>query len=896
MKKGCKTVILALLSGAISAALVLVILWKTLPQWLPTVAKRWLPQGTQLAVSSSPRWSAGAWHLPDVRYLADGCALAAAQDITLDKRRDGWFLNLGQLNIDTSCLSKLPAGKGSGSPLSLPDIQKQLPRGQLHIAKLTITPWQQYAGDLQLINDGQAQKLHYSGSALSFDAGLDNHSRLVINSLSLMPPGGSEPLQLSGELTVPADLASLPLQGELRGAVRIASVPHPLDISLRWQDQQGELRLVEQGETLPLVSLPWSLGDKQITITQGQWRWPYATQPLAGGVNLTLDNWSDNLNQTTLSGRLNVLTQGHNGKANAVLTLGPGRVGLLDSDINFQLTGQANLPQVSLSASFPATLTGSILNPLIALHSGALLRAWGRPTPTLNLRDARWPLAGVKVSAAGVSGPLQAIVKGQDSYWGAIDLHLNGKAQDFWPDKGNWRFNYWGNGSLPPLDGNWDVSGKGVWHDNLLTLAQLTAGFNRLRYGLIDVNAPRLTLTQPIVWQRPVPERYASQLPTSRPDFSGELSLVAKRITFDNGGYLPPAALRLAFKGDSPMNIALRGQLEALPIGPIRLMGRWDGTRLRGQGWWPKQDLTVFQSLLTPDLNIKLRSGSFYAQSAFSAARGQGFIAGGHAVVKQGSMWLKDGDMSGLDFSLSYRLKNQLWQFGTKSPVSLKIGELNNLFPMQNITAELQGSYPWSEQSPLRLTNVGMDALLGHVSLSALRLPQHDAAVLKLQKIDLSALLTALKPKQLAMSGKINGELPLYVDNPHWLIHNGWIANDGGLTLRLDPDFAAAIAAGNIANGLVIKLLQYLEISRSDAKVSLDNLGQLTMAAQIDGVNNVDHQKREIRLNYTHQENVFELWRSLRFGDSLQESLQQQLSAPQQSAAVGKDNELRNQQ
>lgn len=894
MRKGSKYLIFTLLSGVVGIALVLVILWKTLPQWLPTVAQRWLPQGTQLQLTSAPRWSEGAWRLPDVRYLAQGCVLAAAQGIVLNKPSDGWHLSLQQLNVDTSCLSKLPAGKGSASPLSLSDIQKQLPRGQLHIAQLTISPWQQYAGDLLLINDQQAQKLHYTGPALNFDATLDKQSRLVINSLSLMPPGGGEPLQLAGEITLPADLASLPLQGELRGAVRIAAVPQPLTISLRWQDQQGELRLVEQGQTLPLVSMPWTLGDKQITITQGQWRWPYATQPLAGGLNLTLNNWSDNLNQATLSGRLNVLTQGHNGKANAVLTLGPGRIGLLDSEINFQLTGQANLPKVSLSASFPATLTGSILNPLIALHSGALLRAWGSPTPTLNLHDARWPLAGVKVSAAGVSGPLQAIVRAQDSYWGAIDLHLNGKAQDFWPDKGNWSFNYWGKGSLPPLGGKWDVSGKGGWHDNNLMLAQLSAGFNRLRYGLVDVEAPRLTLTQPIVWQRPVPDRYRAQLPASAPDFSGELSLVAKRIAFDNGGYLPPALLQLAFKGDSPMNIALKGQLEALPIGPIRLMGRWDGARLRGQGWWPKQDFTVFQSLLTPDLNIKLRSGSFYAQSAFSAARGQGFIAGGHAVVNQGSMWLKDGDMSGLDFSLSYRLKNQRWQFGTKSPVSLKIGELNNLFPMQNITAELQGSYPWSESSPLRLTNVGMDALLGHVSLSALRLPQHDAAVLKLQKIDLSALLTALKPKQLAMSGKVNGELPLYVDNPRWLIHDGWIANDGGLTLRLDPDFAAAIAAGNIANGLVIKLLQYLEISRSTAKVSLDNLGQLTMAAQVEGVNNVDHQKREIRLNYTHQENVFELWRSLRFGDSLQESLQQQLSASQQPAAVGKDNELRN--
>ncbi len=68
------------------------------------------------------------------------------------------------------------------------------------------------------------------------------------------------------------------------------------------------------------------------------------------------------------------------------------------------------------------------------------------------------------------------------------------------------------------------------------------------------------------------------------------------------------------------------------------------------------------------------------------------------------------------------------------------------------------------------------------------------------------------------------------------------------------------------------------------------------MAAQIKGVNNIDHQKREIDLNYTHQENVYQLWRSLRFGDNLQEELQQQLSATNQFAPATKDIELRKEQ
>ncbi|MDI4701967.1 hypothetical protein MJI37_25605, partial [Salmonella enterica subsp. enterica serovar Cerro] len=37
----------------------------------------------------------------------------------------------------------------------------------------------------------------------------------------------------------------------------------------------------------------------------------------------------------------------------------------------------------------------------------------------------------------------------------------------------------------------------------------------------------------------------------------------------------------------------------------------------RGQAWWPKQSLIVFQPLLPPDWKMTLREGSLYAQVAF---------------------------------------------------------------------------------------------------------------------------------------------------------------------------------------------------------------------------------------------------------------------------------------
>ena len=854
----------------VSTAILLLVLWQTLPRWLPRVISHWLPQGSQLVLQGKPHWRQGALQLDGARFLAQDCLLAAVGPTRLAYQQGRWELISDKLNVDTACLSKLPAADASSAPLALDQLQKQLPLLDVTIKDFAVVPWQYYAGKLQIHSSAEGQRLQYQGPNIQVDALLDPQQQLTLNGLTITAPDSPQPLHLTGKIAIPLDLDSIPAQGALQGEMQTGYLDKPLLLDMRWQQQQGVLTLTEKGENKPLATLPWEINAQQVSIKQGEWRWPYSQQPLNGGVNIALHDWSKGFDETQISARLNVITDGHNGKGNAVLTLGPGKVGLTDSDLRFQLTGQANLSDFSMTASIPGIVSGTILNPTLVLQSGSLLRLWGNATPEMKLEEARLPLAGVKVTAAGITGRLQAIINASDSYWGRFKLHLDGKAQDFWPDHGNWQWRYWGNGQLPPLQAAWDVAGSGSWQDSTLILDRLSTGFDRLKYSMVTVDAPRLSLSQPLRWQRD----------EKAPAFNGELQLVSGKVSFTNGGYLPAPVLALQMKGTTPDNFQLQGKLQAEQIGPIALRGRWDGERLRGEGWWPKQSLKVFQPLISPDLNFKLRDGEFYAQSAFSAARVQGFEAGGHWVVKQGGMWLKDGEMSGLDFVMSYRLKNHIWQLGAKQPMMLRIKSFRNLFEMQNITADLQGAYPYSEQAPLTLSNVGMDALNGHISLSALRMPQHDAAVLKLDKVDLSALFTALKPKQFAMSGRVDGELPLFLNHPKWLVRNGWIANAGMLTLRLDKDMADAIGSNNMATGAAIDWLRYMEINRSKARVDLDNLGELTLKARIDGVNPQKSAKREVILNYSHQENVFQLWRSLRFGDNLQEWLEQALTKP----------------
>lgn len=74
-------------------------------------------------------------------------------------------------------------------------------------------------------------------------------------------------------------------------------------------------------------------------------------------------------------------------------------------------------------------------------------------------------------------------------------------------------------------------------------------------------------------------------------------------------------------------------------------------------------------------------------------------------------MWLKDGEVSGLDFVLPWKLQNSTWTLGEKSAVQLRIKQLNNLFELTDIRADLSGTYPPTDAMPLKLSQVGFNLL-----------------------------------------------------------------------------------------------------------------------------------------------------------------------------------------
>ena len=850
----------------------------TLAQWVPSLAGIWLPAGTRIAFEKSPRLTRHALIIPDLRYLVADCEIARLTDATLS-HPSRWKLDIGSLDLNTPCLSQLPAGESSTTaPKTLAEWQSMLPYTWLTIQRLTLSPWQQWQGKITASLTPQVQEIHYDGELINLRGRLRGQN-LTVSEVAIHLPDYQQPLTLVGEFTLPLVPDGLPVQGHTLATFSVPQIASPVDAELTWQENKGQLVMIARDSGEPLLDLPWQVTPEQFTISDGRWVWEQAGIPLGGRLGLKIENWRQGIDKAVISGRMNVLTSGDAGKGNAVLTFGPGTLSMDNSDMPLQLNGEAKQNDLILYAGLPAKLSGSIADPLLTFAPGALLRSRGQIVDSLNIDEVRWPLAGVKLTRKGIDGRLQAILRAHENEMGDFTLHLDGKASDFLPDKGLWQWRYWGEGNFVPMQARWDVAGRGEWRDTLIELRELSTGFDKLQYGSMLASQPRLVLKSPVRWQRSPAD----------PHFSGALSFESGQTLFSGGSVLPPSSLTFSVAGTDPTMFSFKGALNAQAIGPVQVNGRWDGERLRGQAWWPKQSLTVFQPLIPPEWKMDLRGGELYAQVAFSAAAGQGFEAGGHGVLKSGSAWMPDNDISGVDFVLPFRFHEGIWSLGTHGPVTLRIAGVKNQVLLQNITADLQGDYPWSEANPLLLTDVSVDVLGGKVTMQQLRMPQHDAALLRVQNISSSELISAVNPKQFTLSGPVSGALPFWLDNEKWIIKDGWLTNTGPMTLRIDKDTADAVVKDNMAAGAAIEWLRYMEISQSWTKLNLDNLGELTMAAALHGTSRVEGKSNAVNLNYTHQENVFTLWRSLRFGDNLQSWLEQNARLPETHCPKGKE-------
>lgn len=362
--KGKYKAAIALLLALVLLPLALLL---TLTHWVPTLAGIWLPAGTRISLNESPRLTRSALRIPDLRYLVGDCEIARVTDASLS-RPSRWRLHIGELDINSACLNKLPESEAApGAPKTLAEWQSMLPYSWLTIDNLRLSPWDKWQGRLVMSLTPQQQDIGYAGKEVTFQARLRGQA-LTVSDFSARLVEDQAPVKLVGEFQMPLVPDGLPVDGHLFSTFEFPQTPGLVDAELEWQENRGQLLVTPRGEVEPMLDLPWEIAPDRITISDGRWHTEYAGNALSGRVALSLGNWQQGTEQMQVSGRLNVLTQGQAGRGNAVLNIGPGKLSMDSSDMPLQLTGEAKLGdlilrQTARAAERAAYRAGAQLSP-----------------------------------------------------------------------------------------------------------------------------------------------------------------------------------------------------------------------------------------------------------------------------------------------------------------------------------------------------------------------------------------------------------------------------------------------------------------------------------------------------------------------------------------------------
>ncbi len=392
--------ILLCFSG-VSIAL-LALLWITISRWAPVVASHYLPEPLKLSFSA-PRIIEGQLQLSEINLNVDKCKLVEIKNTRVSIFPLHFIVD--NLTVAPECFSAIKSSShGTDDAINVEQLIGSIPEFSLVIKNVDVHPWEDYQGSLWLRSSHtDPLKLDFRGDNLQLTSLITADNQLVIQEFSTYLPEQKQTLELSGEIQLPLTANRLPEKGELNANFKLLNPEKFLTAKFSWGNNKGKISVVDIDKQQEILHLPWVLTPEVIQISDGKWQWDEADIPLKGGINLQVNNWNNILSEMVFSGRINLLTQGKKGKANLVLTLPPTHIDLINTAVNFQLNGRVKYEDMILDINLPAQVSGELTAAKISFLSGSLLRAYGRASPTVLIKEIRLPLAGTSLSEEGIS-------------------------------------------------------------------------------------------------------------------------------------------------------------------------------------------------------------------------------------------------------------------------------------------------------------------------------------------------------------------------------------------------------------------------------------------------------------------------------------------------------------
>ncbi|MFO6423220.1 YdbH domain-containing protein [Motilimonas sp. KMU-193] len=145
-----------------------------------------------------------------------------------------------------------------------------------------------------------------------------------------------------------------------------------------------------------------------------------------------------------------------------------------------------------------------------------------------------------------------------------------------------------------------------------------------------------------------------------------------------------------------------------------------------------------------------------------------------------------------------------------------------------------------------------------------------------LKGVQLAGLLAYGQLPGATATGVLDANIPLLKETDGFHIYQGEIAAraPGGHIAIPDSDVVKSIASTNMGVEFIFKILEDLRYSDLVGKLNYQPNGEMQIEAKIKGQSPHISKTRPIEFNYSHQENLIQLLRSLRFSNELERKIE----------------------
>lgn len=289
-----------------------------------------------------------------------------------------------------------------------------------------------------------------------------------------------------------------------------------------------------------------------------------------------------------------------------------------------------------------------------------------------------------------------------------------------------------------------------------------------------------------------------------------------------------------------------------------KISARFDGDAPRGT-------LTLNSELsegMTRGLDFMAQSGSLNAQARWEYRRELRFDGEFH--VQDAHLDL--GGIQAEGITLDGQIEQTAGKLVLHSTQPLAIRRMDVGTEISDIRAR------WDyREGRWQLLDLHAHALGGTLSGPRLSWPSDEFEPLTATALDLSLIAQLHEKPIMQMEGRIDGRVPVRINDLGIAVHEARLYNRGPLVLRLvDSPGIERLAGEHASVEWALAALSHVHAKNFEARVNMAPDGLLQAAMMLEG-HNPDQGDRPVVLNYTHEENLYDLMRSLRMSQELSE-------------------------